>query len=98
MSCQIHEDCGRFKNGNFLPIVIYDYWDTYAIMVSGRGSFALLLRKETCTTVWRASGQPRLLLDVLHDVNILVNVVQAICFFEFFEQDGYFDTVWGITC
>lgn len=98
VSYQIHEDCGRLKNGKLLPIVIYDCWDAYATMVSGRGSFSLLLRKETRTTVWRVSGKPRLLLDVLHNVNILVNVVQAICFFEFFEQDGYFDTVGGIAC
>lgn len=58
----------------------------------------MLLRKEICTAVRRVSSKPRLLLDVLHNVNILVNVVQAISFFKFFEQDGYFDTIGGIAC
>lgn len=52
---------------------------------SGQGPFSLLLRKGILTAVRRVPGKPRLLLDVLHDVNILVNVVQAVRFFEFFE-------------
>lgn len=47
-------------------------------------------------SVGRVFGEPWLFLDILHDVDVLVDIFLSVGLLEFFKHYRGFDAVWGI--
>jgi hypothetical protein len=56
---------------------------------------AVMVHDGGDSTIWRELGEPRLLLDVLQNVNTLVRIILAICSLQFLENDRSFVPIRG---